>query len=1649
MMQHVMGRNKLRSLFSVVLVFSLLLSSFPSIAFADDPASLEIGTASGSPGDIVDVPVYIYPGDYSIYGYQLNFTYNPNKLEPMPGVASTKWNTSTFDKGEIPASTEVYVNSSFGEEHPIKDGKQEIFVLHFKIKETASEGSAHVIWNSGTYIGSNESIVGIDHNTPGSVTINPASGTGTGDVEPKDAQSPQINQQPLDKEVNLNDSVQLSVNATVSDGGVLSYQWYSLITTGERAIDGATDSSFDVPTTTAGTTFYFVKVKNTLGASSKIDSSQVVSVTVKPPLAEGHWQDITGPEIPVNGPIDIAVDPNGTVYVASSTTIKMRSNNGNWIDITPEEGLEYISGMAADSTGAIYVSRSRSSSILKYMDGTWEVVNGTNEGLSTPVDVAVDENNQIFVADREFRNVKRLVDGTWESISEFNVSTPVGLAVGNGNVYVTYDNFVEFGVKTLMDGSWEGITAGTKFNMPQGIAADASGDVYVADSYNHVVRKRSAGVWTTVSEVSDFSLPYGVAISHNGDVYVTDYESGHIKRLIVNAAIPVIHAQPIGDTVDQGAEQPKLSINATVNDGGTLSYQWYSNTKNSVEGASLIEGATESSYSAPTTQPGILYYYVNVKNMNTSAAQNQAASVNSSLALVTVSSGGNTGGGTGPVITEPAKAQSPQITRQPADRSVSLNDPSPQLKVVASVNDGGQLSYQWYRNTKKSVESGNIEKIAGATESRYDAPASTVGITYYFVEVTNTLGETSTTTPSTVATVLVSKGSWQDITGPEASFVGANGIAVDPNGTVYVISGMKIVKRTIDSDWQDITPADGEAREDFYTGIAADSKGTIYVSRYNNSSILKYAGDAWESVDSIGLINPSHLAVDEQDQIYVVDRGDVIKKLVNGTWENFGSINSYISSLVVTGGKMYASHSNGVTVKTLWNDSSEEVVSGVQFVMLIGMTADANGNVYVADSEGVKKLSNGEATPISTKADFSIPYGLALDFLGNLYAVDNQLGKVKKLIINAATPVIHTDLVDLKVDQGSESPQLSVNATVSDSGTLSYQWYSNTNDSVEGATLIEGATESSYSVPTDQAGKVYYYVKVKNTNDLAAQNQTSTVNSLVVAVTVNSANLPAYNVFFNRQDGTAPFSMGVTQGSKIPVMIVKERAGYTFEGWYKDAAGTLKWNNDTDVVNSDVTLYAKWTATSNGGGTDQGGNTGGNGSGTGNGNAGGNSGSAGNAGSNNSVSAGATPAGTPAPTNDAVVVLVNGKEERIGKSVASKEGERTVTTITVDQKQLDTKLNAEGQGAVVTIPVSAESNIIIGELTGQMIKKMEDKQAILVVKTGNASYSIPAQQLDIDSISRQLGSTGTLEDIKLSLRIASPEATMMKVAEDTAKQNAFTLVAPSIDFTVKAEYAGKSVDINKFNVYVERSIALPEGIDPSKITTGIVTDPDGSVRHVPTKVTLENGKYFAHINSLTNSLYSVVWHPLTFKDVESHWAKDAVNDMGSRLIVNGSGNDLYNPNVDMTRAEFAAIMMRGLGLKPIEGNSPFADVKASDWYHSAVLTAYDYKLIDGFEDGTFRPQEKITREQAMVILSKAMVITGLTEKLAGKGSDEMLKPYTDASLVAAWAKAGVEASLEAGVVSGRGAEQLAPNANITRAEVATIVQRLLKVSGLI
>nr|WP_243767066.1 S-layer homology domain-containing protein [Paenibacillus agricola] len=171
--------------------------------------------------------------------------------------------------------------------------------------------------------------------------------------------------------------------------------------------------------------------------------------------------------------------------------------------------------------------------------------------------------------------------------------------------------------------------------------------------------------------------------------------------------------------------------------------------------------------------------------------------------------------------------------------------------------------------------------------------------------------------------------------------------------------------------------------------------------------------------------------------------------------------------------------------------------------------------------------------------------------------------------------------------------------------------------------------------------------------------------------------------------------------------------------------------------------------------------------------------------------------------------------------------------------------------------------------------------------------------------------------------------------------------------------------------------------------------------------------------------------------------------MGSRMVVSGSGTEGFNPDQEITRAEFAAIMVRGLGLKLEGGSSPFADVKTTDWYNSVIQTANAHRLISGFEDGSFRPMDKITREQAMAIITRAMAITGLAASLPAQAAGEQLSPFADAGSASEWAKDSIADCLQAGIVTGRNSTELAPKAYISRAEVAAIVQRLLQKSELI
>ncbi|CAM5636024.1 SLH domain-containing protein OS=Lysinibacillus sphaericus OX=1421 GN=LS41612_02090 PE=4 SV=1 [Lysinibacillus sphaericus] len=413
----------------------------------------------------------------------------------------------------------------------------------------------------------------------------------------------------------------------------------------------------------------------------------------------------------------------------------------------------------------------------------------------------------------------------------------------------------------------------------------------------------------------------------------------------------------------------------------------------------------------------------------------------------------------------------------------------------------------------------------------------------------------------------------------------------------------------------------------------------------------------------------------------------------------------------------------------------------------------------------------------------------------------------------------------------------------------------------------------------------------------------------------------------------------VNGGSKVQAQKVKvgavatkpsenpTKAGYTFGGWYMDRELTKVFDFTKGIVGN-TTVYAKWEVISSGDG------------------------------GSSSTPSTSEPTPKPTPTED-VKVLVNGKEEAIGKATSTQVGNQKVMTVTVDSKKLQEKLAAEGKKAVVTIPVNKDADIIIGELNAQMVKNMQNEQALVVIQTPTASYTLPASQINIDAISTEIGKDISLEDIKVQIEIAKPTNDMVKFVENVAQQGNFSLMVAPIEFTVKAVSTIKTVDITSFNAYVQRTITIPKDVEASKITTAIVVKQDGTAQHVPTKVIQKEGKYYAVINSLTNSTYALVWNPIEFTDVANHWSKEAVNNLGSRMIINGVREGIFAPNQDITRAQFAAIIVRALGLKTDDLTSHYADVTTDAWYASYINAASEYKLIQGYSNGHFGPMIKL------------------------------------------------------------------------------------------
>mgnify|MGYP002602359952 CR=1 FL=1 len=238
----------------------------------------------------------------------------------------------------------------------------------------------------------------------------------------------------------------------------------------------------------------------------------------------------------------------------------------------------------------------------------------------------------------------------------------------------------------------------------------------------------------------------------------------------------------------------------------------------------------------------------------------------------------------------------------------------------------------------------------------------------------------------------------------------------------------------------------------------------------------------------------------------------------------------------------------------------------------------------------------------------------------------------------------------------------------------------------------------------------------------------------------------------------------------------------------------------------------------------------------------------------------------------------------------------------------------------------------------------------------------------------------------------------------------------------------------------------------------IITSDDGSVSIQPhdgyeVRDVLVNGvsqgavQQLLHLKStdVVEVIFAAVQQPSTgstnFSDVPANqWYASAVSYVTQRGLFSGVSETQFAPSQSMTRGMLVSVLYRFNGTSHT-GSSPFADVSSNAWYSNAVSWAYANNLVSGVSDTSFAPNTPITREQAAVMLARYL-------KFSGVALESGTPDFQDTASISGYAKESVGAMQKAGLLSGDNEGNFRPDAQITRAEIASIFMRLCQKYGI-
>ena len=186
----------------------------------------------------------------------------------------------------------------------------------------------------------------------------------------------------------------------------------------------------------------------------------------------------------------------------------------------------------------------------------------------------------------------------------------------------------------------------------------------------------------------------------------------------------------------------------------------------------------------------------------------------------------------------------------------------------------------------------------------------------------------------------------------------------------------------------------------------------------------------------------------------------------------------------------------------------------------------------------------------------------------------------------------------------------------------------------------------------------------------------------------------------------------------------------------------------------------------------------------------------------------------------------------------------------------------------------------------------------------------------------------------------------------------------------------------------------------------------------------------------------IIFPGKTFSDIIGHDNQTKIEALSERNIINGKTDSAFEPYSTMTRAEFAAIIVKGLGLS-LKESGIFSDISENDWFFGYVNTAYSYGIVNGVSEKEFNPYGTITREEAAVMIERSAKLCGMKTDMGISEARNILAGFSDYVKASDWAVNSLAFCYGEKILPDD-AMEIKPHEAVTRAEIASMLYNMLE-----